>query len=178
MADLHNKTEHSSTGNSHAASAQDGGGRDTNTRPYKMLALAMGIHFVIMFALTFAGVNAVDEIFINLNRFYMAMLMVGSMVIVMVAVMWTMFKNKVLNVAILGVAALVFVSTFAALRSETFVGNKQFLRSMIPHHSIAIHTCNNARIDDPEIIGLCDQIVQAQREEIAQMRQILERLED
>lgn len=145
---------------------------------YKKLALAVGIHFVVMFALTYAGVNAFDEIFVNLNRFYMAVLMVASMVIVMVAVMWKMLANPKVNAAVVAVAALVFIGVFGALRSEALVGNEQFLRSMIPHHSIAIHTCENAAVDDPEIIELCDQIVQSQREEIAQMRDILERLGD
>jgi uncharacterized protein (DUF305 family) len=71
----------------------------------------------------------------------------------------------------------VFFATFAAIRSQAFVGNEQFLRSMIPHHSIAIKTCERAAIDDPETEELCDQIVKAQREEIAQMRDILDRLD-
>ena len=146
--------------------------------PYKLLAVSIAIHFFIMFALTFAGVNALDEIFLNLNRFYMAVLMVASMVVVMVIVMWRMFENKPANIVILGVAVAVFIGSFALLRTETFVGNKQFLRSMIPHHSIAIHTCQNAEITDPETIGLCEQIIEAQRREIAQMRDILDRLED
>lgn len=154
---------------------RDGG--HTQGMAYRKLVLAVGIHFVVMLALTYAGVNVVDEIFLNLNRFYMAVLMVASMVIVMVAVMWKMFANPKVNAAIVGVAALVFVATFGALRTEALVGNRQFLRSMIPHHSIAIHTCNNADIDDPETMELCGQIVQSQREEIAQMREILRRLD-
>jgi hypothetical protein len=144
---------------------------------YRKLVLAVGIHFVVMLALTYAGVNVVDEIFLNLNRLYMAVLMVSSMVIVMVAVMWKMFANTKINAAIVSIAALVFIATFGALRTEALVGNQQFLRSMIPHHSIAIHTCNNADIDDAETVELCGQIVQSQREEIAQMREILRRLD-
>lgn len=48
---------------------------------------------------------------------------------------------------------------------------------MIPHHSIAIKTCERAGIDDAEIRRLCDDIVRAQRREIAQMREILARLD-
>lgn len=57
----------------------------------------------------------------------------------------------------------------------TPVGNEQFLRSMIPHHSSAILMCDEARITDPEITRLCEQIVRTQREEIAQMRAIMTR---
>jgi uncharacterized protein (DUF305 family) len=88
-----------------------------------------------------------------------------------------MFPNAKVNLAIIGVAAVVFVVTFGAIRDQTLVGNTQFLRSMIPHHSIAIKTCEKAHYDDAEITRLCDDIVKAQREEIAQMRQILARLD-
>lgn len=73
-------------------------------------------------------------------------------------------------------SAVVFIGAFAAIRAQTFVGDQQMSQSMNPHHSIAIKTCENAQLDDPETIELCEQIVQAQREEIAQMRDILERL--
>lgn len=42
---------------------------------------------------------------------------------------------------------------------------------------MAIKTCEQAQLTDAETIELCDQIVQAQREEIAQMRKILDRLD-
>jgi uncharacterized protein (DUF305 family) len=57
------------------------------------------------------------------------------------------------------------------------VGDEQMSRSMIPHHSIAIKTCERAQLDDPETIQLCRKIVETQREEIAQMEGILARLD-
>lgn len=45
---------------------------------------------------------------------------------------------------------------------------------MIPHHSRAILVCENASITDPEIQQLCDSIIQSQKEEIDQMKQILD----
>jgi uncharacterized protein (DUF305 family) len=145
-------------------------------KPYATLALAVGVHFFIMWALTYVGVNAFDDIFLNVNRFYMAVIMVAAMVVVMLGFMSHMFKNKRLNIGIYAASALVFVAAFLAIRSQAFVGDEQLSRSMIPHHSIAIKTCEQATLDDPETIELCDQIVEAQREEIAQMRDILERL--
>jgi uncharacterized protein (DUF305 family) len=55
------------------------------------------------------------------------------------------------------------------------IGNKDFLRSMIPHHSGAILMCNEASITDPEIVALCRAIVQSQEQESAQMEAILVR---
>lgn len=53
------------------------------------------------------------------------------------------------------------------------MGNAQFLRSMIPHYSSAILMCQEASITDADILALCEEIVRAQREEIAQMESIL-----
>lgn len=50
------------------------------------------------------------------------------------------------------------------------------LKSMIPHHSSAIVMCEESSLTDPEISTLCDEIVKTQREEIAQLKGILERL--
>jgi uncharacterized protein (DUF305 family) len=61
------------------------------------------------------------------------------------------------------------------MRTQTPVGNVQFLRSMIPHHSSAIVMCERSSITDPKIVALCGQIVKAQKEEIAQMQKILSR---
>lgn len=144
--------------------------------PYKALAATVGIHFFIMFALTYVGVFRFDHIYLNLNRFYMAVIMVAPMIILMLFFMAQMYENKRLNILLYILSGLVFVGTFLAIRQQTFVGNEQFLRSMIPHHSIAIKTCEKAQIDDPEIAKLCVQIVEAQREEINQMENILNRL--
>ena len=147
-------------------------------KPYATLAAALAVHFFIMWALTYSGVAAFEHIYLNLNRFYMAVLMVAPMAVVMVVAMRHMFPNQRLNAGILAVSAIVFLGAFAAIRTQAFVGDRQMNLSMIPHHSIAIKTCERASLSDPETIELCDQIVQAQREEIAQMRGILERLSE
>jgi uncharacterized protein (DUF305 family) len=71
------------------------------------------------------------------------------------------------------VAFLVF---FICMRTQAIVGDTQFLRSMIPHHSGAVLMCEKANISDPEIAELCGQIVESQKKEINQMKRILERL--
>lgn len=146
-------------------------------KPYQTLAVAITVHFFIMWALTYSGVYAFDHIFLNLNRFYMPVLMVAPMVVVMLVAMRHMFENKRLNIAIYAGSAVVFVAAFVGIQRQVFVGDEQLSKSMIPHHSIAIKTCEYADLDDPETIELCDQIIQAQREEIAQMEEILERLD-
>ncbi len=51
------------------------------------------------------------------------------------------------------------------------------MRAMIPHHSIAILTSERARITDPRVRKLADEIIAAQRREIAEMRFLISELE-
>ncbi|MFA6090064.1 MAG: DUF305 domain-containing protein [Candidatus Woesearchaeota archaeon] len=70
----------------------------------------------------------------------------------------------------------IFILSFLFVRKQTFINNKQFIRSMIPHHAGAILMCQNASVTDPEIKQLCQSIISSQQSEINQMKQILKRL--
>jgi hypothetical protein len=143
---------------------------------YRKLGIAILINTVLMFILTYVLLDSLEHFHVNINRIYMALIMAFPMVIVMLLVMRSMFKNKRLNLVLhLGSGAAILL-LFLLMRTQTPVGNVQFLRSMIPHHSSAIVMCQEAAISDPEIVELCGQIVQTQREEIAQMQGVLERL--
>ncbi|WP_265087432.1 DUF305 domain-containing protein [Psychrobacter sp. NG25] len=49
--------------------------------------------------------------------------------------------------------------------------------TMIPHHSIAILTSSRADIEDPRVQQLADDIIQAQKREIDEMKQLIDELE-
>ena len=84
-----------------------------------------------------------------------------------------MFPNKALNaVLVVGFVVLFFGGLWLG-RAEVGVGNDQFLRAMIPHHSRAILVCENANITDPAIDELCQGIIKTQEEEIATMEAML-----
>lgn len=51
--------------------------------------------------------------------------------------------------------------------------DKQFLCSMIPHHSGAIRMCGKAPIQSAEIKELCRIIIASQEDEIRQMKALL-----
>jgi len=143
---------------------------------YRKLAISISINTMIMFFLTYVMIASANHFVVNLNRIYMALIMAAPMVIVMLLVMRSMFMNKQLNTILFVTFGLLTVLLFFLIRTQTPVGNEQFLRSMIPHHSGAILMCEQSTITDPEIIELCEEIVQTQKEEIAQMEAILERL--
>lgn len=143
--------------------------------PYRTLAIVSAIHLVIMFLLTYTMIASLDHFYANINRVYMAVLMVSPMVIIMLVAMPSMFANSGLNRALIAGFAVLFAVVFILTRTQTPVGNRQFLRSMIPHHSSAILMCEEASITDPDISKLCDQIVRSQRQEIAEMQSLLQR---
>jgi uncharacterized protein (DUF305 family) len=99
------------------------------------------------------------------------------MTIVMLVAMRSMFSSRRITIAIATAAIAVFIASFVAMRTQAAVGDKEFLRSMIPHHSGAILMCEQASISDPEIISLCQQIARSQAREIEQMEAILKRLD-
>lgn len=147
------------------------GGPDSYTK----LAIALGLSLILMFVLSMSMVRTLDHFYLNLSNFYMAVVMVAPMGIVMIGVMWAMFGNKRLNVILIACFVLLFGAALALGRTETFTGNKEFLKSMIPHHSRAILVCQESAITDPQIKRLCEGIVKTQQEEIEEMKRILER---
>lgn len=143
---------------------------------YKKLMLAISINAVIMFLLTYVMINEIGHFYFNINKVYMALMMVAPMVIVMLFVMRSMYENRRLNYILIAAFSGLFILCFWLARTQSPVGNGQFLRSMIPHHSSAILMCQQATITDAEIKELCGSIIESQRQEIDQMKSIMERL--
>lgn len=52
------------------------------------------------------------------------------------------------------------------------------MEAMIPHHSIAILTSERADIKNPEVKKLAEDIIEAQRKEIEEMKAMIKRLEN
>lgn len=142
---------------------------------YAKLGIALALSYVAMFLLSMSMIRQWDHFCLNGSNAWMALVMVAPMGLIMIAVMWAMFENRALNAGLTLAFLAVFAGAWYLGRQEAGVGNEQFLRSMIPHHSRAILVCQEADITDPEIVELCEKIVDAQQEEIAQMKEILER---
>lgn len=141
---------------------------------YIRFGLVLVISLAVMFVLTMSQIRRWSDFYLNLSNFYMSVIMVAVMGVIMMGVMHQMFTDRRLNIALYAVLGALFVGGFAAVRTEPFVGNEAFLKSMIPHHSRAVVVCQESNITDPEIVRLCDQIVRSQEEEITQMKKILD----
>jgi membrane-associated HD superfamily phosphohydrolase len=144
-----------------------------NYRKFYLMHIAS---LIVMFVVMYVMVDTIDHIYINVNKLYMALLMVAPMAILKLFFMKSMYKNKLKNWVILATSALIIIIVFTLVRVQGLVYNVQFLKSMIPHHSSAILMCQEADIDDQEIKDLCKEIVETQKREIRQMEDILQRL--
>ena len=77
------------------------------------------------------------------------------------------------NFGILAGSVLVFATSLWLVRSQATVEDTSWMRAMIPHHSIAILTSERANISDPRVRTLADQIIEAQKKEIEEMKALI-----
>lgn len=145
---------------------------------YKLLFLRGFIHLVSMYVIMYSNVNEFSNIFFSLNKFYMAFMMTLPMIIIEIGLMVSMYKDKKKNYFFIFGTILLLIIFFIFIRNQIGIKDKQFLKSMIPHHASAILMCENANIENQEIIELCDSIIQSQQQEIDQMKKILDRMRD
>jgi hypothetical protein len=150
-----------------------GAGAHGGKEHYRHLAIMTALSFVAMYILMYAMVDALDSVYMNFNQVWMAGLMAAPMVLIELGVMRSMYQDKRLNALFAGGAAVALVLLFLFIRWQTAIGDRQFLRSMIPHHAGAILMCNKASISDAAIKTLCKSIVSGQQDEISQMKALL-----
>ena len=111
------------------------------------------------------------------TRAYMALVMGATMAVVMLSFMWSMYKDRRVNLGIIGGSVIVFAAALWLVRSQATVDDVSYMRAMIPHHSIAILTSERARITDPRVRELADAIIEAQRREIDEMKALIADIE-
>jgi len=114
-----------------------------------------------------------EQVLWSETRAWMALLMGATMAVIMLGFMWGMYRKRVVNFAITGVAVAVFVLSLWIVRSQVTVDDTDYMKAMIPHHSIAILTSERARISDPRVRKLADEIIEAQEREIAEMKYLI-----
>lgn len=132
----------------------------------------------IMFLLTYTNSYSIDHVRWSEERFYMALLMGSAMAVIMIGFMWSMHKDPRINVGIVvGGLALVALALWLS-RSQYFVDDQDYMGGMIPHHSIAILTSERADIDDVRVRKLADEIIAAQRREIAEMEWLIDDIDE
>ena len=144
---------------------------------YRHLLVMAFLSFLAMYVLMYAMVDRLANAYANLNQAYMAALMAAPMVIIELLVMRAMYRDARANATWITASALVLVGCFLLIRAQAGIGDRQFVRSMIPHHAGAILMCEQASLRDPELKALCEQIRASQQAEIDQMKAILKTID-
>jgi len=166
------KNDHSKHGATNGKMAMK---MDMGKSPYLMFAANLLASGIVMYFVMYTMIDSTAELYNNLNNVYMTLMMLTSMALFMLWMMPAMFPDRKTNLILMVVFAVTFLLSLFGMRTQALVGNDQFLRAMIPHHSGAILMCEKATITDAEIRRLCDGIVAGQKAEIAQMKSLLNR---
>jgi len=144
---------------------------------YGRFAAMIAASTVIMFGLMYLNTFAADHIWYSQTRTWMALLMGATMAVVMLGFMWSMYRNRTANIAILVASGAAFAVSLWLVRSQETVSDVAYMKAMIPHHSIAVLTSERAHIRDPRVRKLADEIIEAQVREIDEMKKLIADLE-
>lgn len=144
--------------------------KQPQTGVYIKFMAMIGTSMILMYGLTYLNSSQIlRHARFSETRLFMTLLMGGTMAIIMLAFMRGMYRNPRLNLAILLGAILLIGSGIWLVRSQVTVSDVGYMEGMIPHHSIAILTSENANISDVRVRDLAAEIIAAQRREIREM---------
>ena len=133
---------------------------------------------VVMFGMKYLSTYQWSHVRYSETRTYMALMMGGAMGAIMLGFMLGMYRNRRVNIAIFAGAAALFGVSLWLVRSQATVQDKSYMKSMIPHHSIAILTSERSELSDYRVCKLAEEIITAQRREIAEMEWLIEDIEE
>ncbi|BCT93885.1 hypothetical protein LYSHEL_29120 [Lysobacter helvus] len=141
---------------------------------YVRLLVMMGLSFLAMYALMYAMVDRLGNVYGSVNQAWMAGLMAAPMLVIELLVMWGMYPDKKRNALLVSIGVVAMIVFWALIRQQAAVTERQFLRSMIPHHAGAILMCEERKgRDGAEVQALCAEILASQRDEIRRMKALL-----
>lgn len=128
---------------------------------------------VVMFGLMYLNTYSVSHLFLSETRIYMALYMGSAMAIIMLLFMLKMYSQKTKNTLIVVSALSIFSVSLFLVRSQATIEDTSWMQAMIPHHSIAVLTSENANIKDARVKKLAEDIIKAQRREIEEMKWLI-----
>ncbi|GIZ08166.1 DUF305 domain-containing protein [Flavobacterium sp. UMI-01] len=145
---------------------------------YTKFVIMLFVSFCAMYITMYFNSYSIDHVYFSLTRLYMSGMGIACMALIMWFFMKKMYPNKRKNRAIITCSIVLFVSALFLVRAQKpLVQDVLWMKAMIPHHSIAILTSERADLQDPEVKKLAEKISNAQRQEIEEMKMMIERLE-
>ena len=144
---------------------------------YWRFAAMIATSTVVMYGLMYLNTYAYEHVFWSETRAWMAVVMGATMAVIMLSFMLSMYKKRALNLAIFGGSIALFALSLWLVRSQATVDDVEYMKAMIPHHSIAIMTSERSQVSDARVRKLADEIIETQRREISEMRYLIRDLE-
>lgn len=129
---------------------------------YKRFAVMAVAMFIAMYFIMYAMIDGLNNLIPNINNLYMTLLMVSAMLIIELLIMKGMYQNKKINWAVIAVSLGIGIFSWFGIREQLFVGDKEFVKGMIPHHAAAVLMSEKAKLTDPELIELQKNILETQ----------------
>ncbi len=145
---------------------------------YKRFAVMAVAMFIAMYFIMYAMIDGLQNLILNINNLYMTLLMVSAMLIIELLIMKGMYENKKINWAIITVSFAIGIFSWFGIREQLFVGDKEFVKGMIPHHAAAVLMSEKAKLTDPELLQLQKNILETQAQEIEFMKRKLNEFEN
>lgn len=142
--------------------------KEMNSNYGKFFAMII-TSMIVMFGLMYLNTYELAHVRWSETRLYMTLIMGAAMAVVMLTFMRGMYTDKKKNLAIYVGSLIVFIVALFLVRTQTTVQDSSWMSAMIPHHSIAILTSENAEIHDVRVRELAAEIIEAQRREIKEM---------
>ena len=123
---------------------------------YRTFFIMLACSFVAMYITMYLNTYTIDHVYFSLTRFYMTCLGISAMAVIMWFFMRKMYNDKKKNIAILAGSFILFIAALGLVRTQKpIIGD----------------------IKDPEVKKLAEEIIKAQRKEIAEMKAMIKRLE-
>lgn len=142
---------------------------------HTMVVMFVGSFFIQYFLMPPIMVNNRLYVTNNIGKAYLATIM--GLLMVLLEVMMHDQQYKVLSYnyyVILGVLLALFVYLY---RAQVAIKDKQYLESMIEHHSMGIFTSEEIlkKTDSYDVTKLAKNIIQQQKDEIREMQELVKK---
>lgn len=147
----------------------DGHDRSMQRQMYLRFGAMILTAMIVMYGVMYASSWEWSHVRFSESRLFMALVMGGTMGLIMLGWMLNMYRDLKLNLAILTASLLLIAAGVFLDRSQTTVQDTGFMGGMIPHHSLAITRAERSELDDVRVCQLAVEISEAQRREILEM---------
>lgn len=128
-----------------------------------------------MYSIMYVTVWEYADVFNNLNQVYVTASMVGIMLLIELLLMKDMYSDHNTNVKLYVFGFILIIGSIYCIRKQFLINDKQFLMTMIPHHSMAILQTELLLQKDgsKEVKDLAKKINETQKNEISYMKRLL-----